>query len=98
MDREDILYEAMKARDHRFDGKFFVGVKTTGIYCRPICPAKPKRQNMVYFLTAKAAEKEGYRACLRCKPGATQNSAAWIGKKAVVRRALKLITQNKLFD
>lgn len=64
----DIFYEAMLARDYRFDGKLYIGVKTTGNYCRPICPAKPKRENVEFFLTATAAEKSGYRPCLRCRP------------------------------
>ena len=58
----DPLYEAMRARDARFDGKFFVAVKTTGIYCRPICPARPKRRNVEFFKTAQAAEDAGYHA------------------------------------
>lgn len=53
----DVFYQAMLARDYRFDGKFFIGVKTTGIYCRPICPAKPKRENVEFFLSGPAAEK-----------------------------------------
>jgi AraC family transcriptional regulator, regulatory protein of adaptative response / DNA-3-methyladenine glycosylase II len=91
MENQDAFYRAMLARDYRFDGKFFVGVKTTGIYCRPICPAKPKRQNVEFFLSGYAAEKAGYRPCLRCRPEAAPRSAAWIGKSAVVQRALKLI-------
>lgn len=85
----DKYYEAMLARDPRFDGKFFVAVKTTGIYCRPICPAKPKRQNVEFFRTYLEAERAGYRPCLRCRPESAPHSPAWIGKSAVVRRALK---------
>lgn len=91
MKRDDIYFEAMRARDHRFDGKFFVGVKTTGIYCRPICPAKPKRENVEFFGNALDAERAGYRPCLRCRPESAPRSPAWIGKSAVVQRALKII-------
>src|ERR1700742_1664305 len=89
MDQEDVFYKAMLARDHRFDGKFFVGVKTTGIYCRPICPARPKRENVEFFAQALLAEKAGYRPCLRCRPEVAPQSPAWVGKSAVVQRALK---------
>jgi len=85
----DIFYEAMMARDHRFDGKFFVGVKTTGIYCRPICPAKPKRKNVEFFRSMNEAEVAGYRPCMRCHPEASPKSPVWIGKTAIVQRAIK---------
>jgi len=91
MDRETTFYEALKARDTRFDGKFFVGVKTTGIYCRPICPARPKRENVEFFDNHLAAETAGYRPCLRCRPESAPQSPAWIGKSAIVRRAAKMI-------
>jgi AraC family transcriptional regulator of adaptative response / DNA-3-methyladenine glycosylase II len=91
MTREDSYYQAMLARDHRFDGKFFVGVKTTGIYCRPICPAKPKRENVEFYPNAAAAEKAGYRPCLRCRPESAPMSPAWIGKSAIVNRAVKTL-------
>ena len=62
-------YRAVRARDRRFDGRFFVGVSTTKIYCRPICPVRqPKRQNMRFYSSAAAAEGAGYRPCLRCRP------------------------------
>jgi AraC family transcriptional regulator of adaptative response / DNA-3-methyladenine glycosylase II len=89
------FYEAMRARDSRFDGKFFVGVKTTGVYCRPICPAQPKRENVEFFTDAASAELAGYRPCLRCRPECAPESPAWWGKKAVVQRALKLIARNE---
>lgn len=92
----DPLYEAMRARDARFDGKFFVAVKTTGIYCRPICPARPKRRNVEFFKTAQAAEAAGYRPCLRCRPESAPGSPAWNGRRATVERALKLISQGAL--
>ncbi|MEO6098442.1 MAG: Ada metal-binding domain-containing protein [Fibrobacteria bacterium] len=95
MDHGDAFYQAMLTRDHRFDGKFFVGVKTTGIYCRPICPARPKRINVEFFPTGDAAEKAGYRPCLRCRPEAAPLSAAWEGKSAVVQRALRILRDSQ---
>ena len=91
MKKEDIYFDAMKTRDHRFDGKFFVGVKTTGIYCRPICPAKPKRENVEFFRNHIEAEEAGYRPCLRCRPESAPRSPAWIGKSAIVQRAVKVL-------
>ena len=81
----------MLARDYRFDGKFFVGVKTTGIYCRPVCPAKPKIENVEFFSSCHEAEKAGYRPCLRCRPEAAPLSPAWYGKSAIVQRSLRAI-------
>lgn len=89
-------YDAMLARDYRFDGKFFVGVRTTGIYCRPICPARPKIENVEFFPSAPAAEKAGYRPCLRCRPEAAPLSPAWYGKSAIVQRALRAIVNDGL--
>ncbi len=69
INRHDIYYRASLARDPRFDGVFFVGVTSTGIYCRPICPArKPRRENCHFFISAAAAEKAAFRPCLRCRP------------------------------
>ena len=65
MDKHDIYYKAMLSRDYRFDGKFYVAVKTTGIYCRPICAARPKRENIEFFADALSAEKAGYRPCFQ---------------------------------
>jgi AraC family transcriptional regulator of adaptative response / DNA-3-methyladenine glycosylase II len=96
MTRHETCYQAVLARDHRFDGKFFVGVKTTGIYCRPICPARPKRENVEFFKTAHAAEQAGYRPCLRCRPESAPGTPAWNGRHATVERALKLIAQGAL--
>ncbi|UYL07391.1 helix-turn-helix domain-containing protein [Bdellovibrio sp. SKB1291214] len=98
MKRDDIYYEAMKARDPRFDGKFFVGVKTTGIYCRPICPAKPKRENIEFFPNSHQAEAAGYRPCLRCRPESAPQSPAWIGKSATVQRAMKVLNSQYTLD
>jgi AraC family transcriptional regulator of adaptative response / DNA-3-methyladenine glycosylase II len=96
MTSHDLRYQALVTRDHRFDGKFFVAVKTTGVYCRPICPARPKRENVEFFSTAQAAELAGYRPCLRCRPEAAPGSPAWNGKHATVERALKLLAQGAL--
>jgi len=79
------FYQALLARDYRFDGKFFVAVKTTGVYCRPICPARPKRENVVFFPDAASAEAAGYRPCLRCRPECAPLSSAWWGKRGVGR-------------
>ncbi|UXR66065.1 helix-turn-helix domain-containing protein [Bdellovibrio bacteriovorus] len=98
MKKSDIYYEAMKARDHRFDGKFFVGVKTTGIYCRPICPAKPKKENVEFFNSHLEAEKAGYRPCLRCRPESAPQSPAWVGKSAVVQRAVKVLNSQETLE
>lgn len=94
MNREDMFYRAILARDRRFDGKFFVGVKTTGIYCRPICPARPRRENVEFFRRAVDAEKSGYRPCLRCRPECAPLSPAWHGTSAVVSRALRIISRD----
>ncbi len=65
----DTCYDALLARNRRFDGWFFVGVSTTGVYCRPVCPVKPpKARNCSYYPTAAAAEKAGFRPCMRCRP------------------------------
>ena len=98
MRNEDAYFAAMKTRDHRFDGKFFVGVKTTGIYCRPICPAKPKRENVIFFSNHIAAERAGYRPCLRCRPESAPRSPAWIGKTAVVQRAVKILNSQESIE
>jgi AraC family transcriptional regulator of adaptative response / DNA-3-methyladenine glycosylase II len=92
MASDEIHYQAMLARDARFDGKFFVGVKTTGIYCRPICPARPKRRNVEFFPDARAAERAGYRPCLRCRPEAAPGSPAWNASAALVQRALRALS------
>lgn len=86
------FYRAHLARDFRFDGKFFVAVKTTGIYCRPICPArKAKLDHIEFFIYAVQAEAAGYRPCLRCRPETAPGSTAWLGTSATVQRALRLM-------
>ncbi|MEV6804171.1 AlkA N-terminal domain-containing protein [Streptomyces sp. NPDC051132] len=89
---EDSRYEAVRSRDGRFDGVFFFAVETTGIYCRPSCPAvTPKRHNVRFFATAAAAQGSGFRACRRCRPDAVPGSAEWNVRADVVGRAMRLI-------
>ncbi|WP_237518855.1 AlkA N-terminal domain-containing protein, partial [Streptomyces sp. SID5910] len=91
-EREDSRYEAVRSRDARFDGVFFFAVETTGIYCRPSCPAvTPKRHNVRFFATAAAAQGSGFRACRRCRPDAVPGSADWNVRADVVGRAMRLI-------
>jgi O-6-methylguanine DNA methyltransferase len=93
----DQCYAAMQRRDPAFDGRFFVGVTSTGIYCRPVCPARtPLRQNCSFHATAAAAEAAGFRACKRCRPETAPGSPAWNGTAASVSRALKLIDAGAL--
>src|SRR5262245_58821319 len=90
---------ARRSRDARFDGRFFIGVTSTHIYCRPICPVRaPKDQNIVYFPTAAAAQAGGFRPCLRCRPEASPGTPAWIGTSAIVSRGLRLIGDGVLDD
>jgi AraC family transcriptional regulator of adaptative response / DNA-3-methyladenine glycosylase II len=91
------LDRARVSRDPRFDGKFFIGVTSTGIYCRPICPVRsPKPTHIRYFETAAAAAAAGLRPCLRCRPEAAPGTPAWFGTSTVVRRALRLIEEGAL--
>ncbi|MEW2619366.1 AlkA N-terminal domain-containing protein [Streptomyces sp. NPDC048106] len=89
---EDSRYEAVRSRDGRFDGAFFFAVETTGIYCRPSCPAvTPKRRNVRFYPTAAAAQRSGFRACRRCRPDAVPGSAEWNVRADAVGRAMRLI-------
>ncbi|MEU2490461.1 AlkA N-terminal domain-containing protein [Streptomyces sp. NPDC007883] len=89
---DDSRYEAVSSRDARFDGAFFFAVETTGIYCRPSCPAvTPKRANVRFFPSAAAAQGHGYRACRRCRPDAVPGSAEWNVRADVVGRAVRMI-------
>ncbi len=89
----DTCYRAVAARDPRFDGRFFTGVTSTGIYCRPICPSRtPARKNMRFFPHQGAAEKSGFRACRRCRPEASPGSPDWNVRADLVARAVRLIT------
>src|SRR5262249_9058031 len=86
------LYEALRCRDPAFDGVVFVGVKSTGIYCRPVCPARtPLARNVKFYRSAAAAERDGLRPCLRCRPETAPFCPAWKGTKTTVERALVLI-------
>jgi AraC family transcriptional regulator of adaptative response / DNA-3-methyladenine glycosylase II len=88
----DACYRAIRQRDARFDGRFFTGVKTTGIYCRPVCPARvPLSKNVIFFPTAAAAQEAGFRPCLRCRPETAPDLGAWRGTSNTVSRALSLI-------
>jgi AraC family transcriptional regulator, regulatory protein of adaptative response / DNA-3-methyladenine glycosylase II len=90
-------YRALTARDARFDGRLFTGITSTGIYCRPICPARtPKRENCRFFPSAAAAQAAGFRPCLRCRPEVAPHSAAWRGSSTTVQRALRLISGGAL--
>jgi len=96
---DSVCYRALLTRDARFDGRFFVAVRTTGIYCRPICPARtPRRENVTFYRCAAAAEAAGFRACRRCHPEASPGTPAWNGTSAVVSRALRLIEDGALDD
>ena len=93
----ETCYSAVEARDTRYDGLFFTGVSSTGIFCRPICPAvTPKPDNCEFYSSAAAALEAGYRPCLRCRPESAPNSPAWNGVKTTVKRALNLIDQGAL--
>jgi AraC family transcriptional regulator of adaptative response / DNA-3-methyladenine glycosylase II len=90
-------YAATKSRDARFDGRFFAAVLTTGVYCRPICPAiTPRPENLRFFISAAAAEEAGFRPCLRCRPEASPGTPDWQGTSSTVTRALRLITEGVL--
>ncbi|BDY06701.1 AlkA N-terminal domain-containing protein [Ferrimonas sp. YFM] len=93
----DQCEQARLARDSRFDGRFFTAVKSTGIYCRPVCPAPPpKPENVEYFDNAASAAAAGYRPCLRCRPETAPLSPAWRGSETTVERALGLIHAGEL--
>jgi AraC family transcriptional regulator, regulatory protein of adaptative response / DNA-3-methyladenine glycosylase II len=95
----DICYRALQARDARFDGRFFTGVTSTGVYCRPVCPARtPRPENCTFFACAAAAETAGFRPCLRCRPETAPGTPAWQGTSATVTRALRLIDAGALDD
>ena len=94
MDAE-ACYRAIEGRDARFAGRFFLGVRTTNIYCRPGCPARvPRRENVVIFPSAAAAQSAGFRACLRCRPDAAPGSPAQAGTAATLSRALRLLEES----
>ena len=75
---QDACYLALKARDARFDGRFFTGVTSTGIYCRPVCSVRtPRRENCRFFPRAANAERAGFRPCLRCRPELAPGTQWW---------------------
>jgi AraC family transcriptional regulator, regulatory protein of adaptative response / methylated-DNA-[protein]-cysteine methyltransferase len=91
--------QAWLARDPEFDGRFFIGVRTTGIYCRCVCPVRqPFRCNIEFLPSAAAAELAGYRPCLRCRPETAPFSPAWKGSAAIVERAARLIRDEGALD
>lgn len=91
--------QAWLARDPEFDGRFFIGVRTTGIYCRCVCPVRqPYRCNIEFLPSAAAAELAGYRPCLRCRPETAPFSPAWKGSAAIVERAARLIRDEGALD
>src|ERR1700755_3350614 len=95
-DRE-VCYRALQSRDARFDGLLYVGVTSTGIYCRPVCPATTaKFRNCRFFGSAAAAEETRFRPCLRCRPETAPELAAWRGISATVSRGLALIAEGAL--
>jgi AraC family transcriptional regulator of adaptative response / DNA-3-methyladenine glycosylase II len=94
-----VCERARLARDPRFDGRFFIAVTTTGIYCRPICPARsPHAAHVRYFASAAGAAEAGYRPCLRCRPEAAPGTPAWQGSSAVIGRAVRLIGEGACAD
>jgi AraC family transcriptional regulator of adaptative response / DNA-3-methyladenine glycosylase II len=100
MDLERSIYsKARRTRDPRFDGRFFIAVLSTGVYCRSICPAPTaKERNVRYFPTAAAAAEAGFRPCLRCRPECSPGTPGWMGTSTTVARALRLIGESPLAD
>ncbi|BAC91550.1 AlkA N-terminal domain-containing protein [Gloeobacter violaceus] len=87
-------YRAVLARDERFDGRFYTAVKTTGIYCRPVCPTPPpKAHNCMFFASAAAAQAAGFRPCIRCRPELAPGHAGWSGTHETLRRAISLMAE-----
>ncbi|MEA2804466.1 MAG: AraC family transcriptional regulator [Rhodospirillaceae bacterium] len=93
----DRCERARVRRDRRYDGRFFSGVRTTRIYCRPVCPVRPAQgKNVEFYATAAAAEAAGFRPCLRCRPETAPFSPAWQGSRTTVHRAMRLIRDGTL--
>src|ERR1700729_3370024 len=93
----EVCYRALQSRDSRFDGLIFVGVTSTGIYCRPVCPARTaKFENCKFYGSAAAAQDAGFRPCLRCRPETAPDLASWRGTSNTVSRALALIAEGAL--
>ena len=88
----DTCDRARLSRARAFDGLFFSGVRSTRIYCRPVCPVRPARsENVTFYATAAAAERAGFRPCLRCRPETAPGSPAWMGTATTVARGMRLI-------
>jgi AraC family transcriptional regulator of adaptative response / DNA-3-methyladenine glycosylase II len=97
IDDFDRCYTAIRSKDPRFDGWFITAVTSTGIYCRPSCPAMtPKRENVRFHPSAAAAQQAGFRACKRCRPDAAPGSPEWDGRADVVARAMRLIADGEV--
>ncbi len=93
----DVCYRALAARDSRFDGWFFTAVTSTGVYCRPSCPARtPLRAHVRFYASAAACQQAGFRACKRCRPDATPGSPEWNARGDVVARAMRLIADGAI--
>ncbi len=91
--------QAWRVRDPAFDGRFFIGVRTTGVYCRCVCPVKlPLRRNIDFLPSAAAAEAAGFRPCLRCRPETAPFCPAWKGTLTTVERAARLIIEEGALD
>lgn len=91
----NVLYEAFSSKDARFDGRFFVGISSTGIYCRPVCRARrPKKENCHYFATAAEAEQAGYRPCLLCRPELAPGLSITDATSTLARRAARVLKEN----
>lgn len=94
MTRETTRYlRIIERHDRRFDGSFVYGVKTTGVYCRPGCPAQPNAKNILLFRKREEAEQSGYRACKRCRPELSPGNVIWEGSRQTVKKAVRLIQQ-----
>ena len=94
-----VCERARMARDPASDGRFFTGVLTTGVYCRPVCPVRPARPgNVRFFPSAAAAESAGFRPCLRCRPETSPFSPAWLGSRTTVARAVRLVIEDGALD
>jgi len=93
----EVCERARIGRDRRYDGRFFSGVRTTRIYCRPVCPVRPAQgRNVQFYPTAAAAEVAGFRPCLRCRPETAPFSPAWLGSRTTVQRAMRLLRDGAL--
>src|SRR3990170_30841 len=93
----EACYRALLTRDPRFDGRIFVGVTSTGIYCRPVCPARAaKFEHCRFYASAAAAQEAGFRPCLRCRPETAPDLASWRGTSNTVSRGLALIAEGAL--